>query len=88
MEQSQKLIECDACKQSFDVKSIEIYPRIVKKERLVAIAYCFRCPECGHEYMCYFKDSQVNAFLRKGQEEKAKQRMILLREIFLNDYPV
>ena len=88
MEQLQKLIERNACKQSFDVKNIEIYPRLVRKGNLRAIAYCFKCPECGQEYVCYFKDSTVNELFRKGDTENAKQRMNCLREIFTNDHPI
>lgn len=89
MEQnSHQLIECNKCGKNFPVQSIEIYPRIVRKERIAAIAYCFRCPECGQEYICYFKDSQVNAFFKKGEIEKAQHRMRYLKEVFTNDTTV
>lgn len=88
MEQKQQLIECNSCKNSFSISAIKIYPRIVRKDNIAAIAYCFKCPECGHEYMCYFKDSQVNALFRKGETEKAKVRMQYLKELFTNDHTV
>ena len=84
----QQLIECNSCKQSFPVSKILIYPRIVRKKNVAAIAYCFKCPECGQEYICYFKDSQVNSLFRKGQNEQAKQRMRYLKELFTNDHPI
>lgn len=83
-----KLIECDKCKSRFSAKDIELYPKIVRKENLRAIAYCFKCPECGQEYVCYFKDSTVNELFRKGDTENARMRMNCLREIFTNDHPI
>ena len=88
MEQKQQLIECNSCKKSFPVSAIELYPRIVRKGNMVAVAYCFKCPECGQEYICYFKDSQVNALLRKGDIQNAKARMQHLKELFTNDHTV
>ena len=89
MEQnSHQLIECNACLVSFPVSDIKIYPRIVSKANQRAIAYCFKCPECGQEYVCYFKDSEVNALFRKGKPELARQRMACLKEIFTNDSSV
>lgn len=88
MEQLQKQIECNACKKSFPVEKIEIYPRIVSKKNMRAIAYCFKCPECGQEYICYFKDSEVNALFRKGDIENARFRMRYLKEVFTNDNPL
>lgn len=88
MEQKQQLIECNSCKKSFPVSAIELYPRIVRKGNMVAVAYCFKCPECGQEYICYFKDSQVNAFFRKGDNAKAQIRMKWLKEFFTSDNSV
>ena len=88
MEEQQKLIECNSCKKSFPVDQIQIYPRIVRKDKIRAIAYCFKCPECGQEYICFFKDSEVNAMFRKGQVDKAQHRMAYLKEIFTNDHSV
>lgn len=88
MEEQQKLIECNSCKKSFPVDQIQIYPRIVRKDKIRAIAYCFKCPECGQEYICFFKDSEVNAMFRKGQVDQAQHRMAYLKEIFTNDYSV
>lgn len=81
-------LECDSCKQSFSVKEIKIKPKIVRKQKVVAIAYCFKCPECGKEYACYFKDSKVNAMFRKGEKESARKRMAYLKELFTNDSSV
>lgn len=88
MEQKQQLIECNSCNKSFPVNEIEIYPRIVRKENIIAVAYCFKCPECGQEYVCYFKDSQVNAFFKAGEKEKAQTRMRYLKELFTDDSTV
>lgn len=82
MDKKQQLIECNICKKSFPVSAIELYPRIVRKGNTVAVAYCFKCPECNQEYVCYFKDEQVNALFRKGETEKAKARMQHLKELF------
>lgn len=88
MEQLQHLIECDHCKKSFAAEDIEIYPKIVRRNNIVAVAYCFKCPLCGQEYVCYFKDSQVNAFFRKGDQAKAQVRMKWLKELFTSDNSV
>lgn len=88
MEEQQKLIECNSCKKSFPADQIQIYPRIVRKDKIRAIAYCFKCPECGQEYICFFKDSEVNAMFRKGQVDQAQHRMAYLKEIFTNDHSV
>ena len=88
MYQLQKLIECNFCKNSFDVSKVEIYPKIVSKNNLKAVAYCFRCPKCSVEYICYFKDSEVNALFRKGNINEAQKRMKHLWEIFMNDSPI
>lgn len=85
MDQKQQLIECNSCKKSFPIGAIELYPRIVRKGNMVAVAYCFKCPKCGQEYICYFKDSQVNAFFRNGDKQKAQMRMKLLKELFTSD---
>ena len=88
MEQKQQLIECNSCNKSFPVSAIDIYPRIVRKGNMVAVAYCFKCPECGQEYACYFKDSKVNDLFNAGEKEKARTRMRYLKELFTDDSTV
>jgi len=82
MEQTKQLVKCDACSNTFPIDQIEIYQRIVRKENIIAIAYCFRCPVCGQEYICYFKDSEVNRLFESGNAKEARFRMEYLRELF------
>ena len=88
MDQKQQLIECNKCSCSFPAEEIKIYPRIVAKGNMKAIAYCFQCPNCRQEYICYFKDSEVNHLFRDGNFEKARQRMKYLKEVFTNGNPL
>lgn len=88
MEKNKLLIECNSCGDQFEVSELNVYPRMVRKGSLVAVAYCFRCSKCKQEYACYFKDSQVMAMFRKGQRDEARERMSWLKGVFTNDNSV